>query len=93
MDFPVAAVVKNPTASAGGTKDMDSVPGLGRSPGVGNGNLLQYSCLENLMDKGVWRLESVRSQRVRQDWAHICLCIADSLCYTAETNTFQTNKN
>ena len=67
MDFPVAAVVKNPTASAGGTKDMDSIPGLGRSPGVGNGNLLQYSCLENLMDKGVWRLESVGSQRVRQD--------------------------
>ena len=67
MDFPVAAVVKNPTASAGGTKDMDSIPGLGRSPGVENGNLLQYSCLENLMDKGVWRLESVGSQRVRQD--------------------------
>ena len=55
MGFPGAAVVKNPPASAGSTKDMDSIPQLGRSPGVGNGNRLQYSCLENSMDKGVWQ--------------------------------------
>ena len=48
------AVVKNPPASAGDVRHMGSVPGLGRSPGKGNGNPLQYSCLENSMDRGVW---------------------------------------
>ena len=47
-------MVKNPPANAGGTRDMASIPGLGRSPGVGNGNSLQYSCLENAMDRGTW---------------------------------------
>ena len=44
-------MVKNPPANAG---DMDSIPGLGRSPGEGNGNPLQYSCLGNPMDRGAW---------------------------------------
>ena len=39
-------------ASAEGARDAGSNPGLGRSPGVGNGNLLQYSCLDNSMDRG-----------------------------------------
>ena len=43
--------VKNPPASTG---DSSLIPGSGRSPGDGNGNALQYSCLENLMDKGPW---------------------------------------
>ena len=43
------SVIKNPPANAG---DVDSVPGSGKSPGEGNGNLLQYSCLENSMDRG-----------------------------------------
>jgi len=47
-------VVKNPPANAGDTRDMDLIPGLGRSPEVGNGNLFQYSCLENCMDRGAW---------------------------------------
>ena len=52
--FP-SAVVKNLPASAGDTRDAVSIPGLGRPPtGGGNGNLLQYSCLENSMDRGVW---------------------------------------
>ena len=46
-------MVKNPPASAGDTEDIGSVPGSVRSPG-GNGNLLQYSCLENPMDRGAW---------------------------------------
>ena len=50
----VALVVKNPLANAGDTRDMGSIPGLGRSPGRGNGNPLQYSCLENSMDRGAW---------------------------------------
>ena len=45
--FQVALVVKNPGAHAGNVGDLDSVPGLGRSPGGGHGNRLQYSCLEN----------------------------------------------
>ena len=47
-------VVKNPPANAGDIRDMDSIPGLGRSPRGGHGNLLQYSCLENPMDRAAW---------------------------------------
>ena len=52
--FPGGPVVKNWPDNAGGTGDSGSSPGLGRFPGVGNGNLLQYSCLENSMDRGAW---------------------------------------
>ena len=48
-------MVKNPLASVRATGDADSIPGLGRSPRVGHGNPLQYSSLENPMDKGVWQ--------------------------------------
>ena len=48
----VALVVKNPPVNSG---DVGSIPGLGRSPGEGNGNPLQYSCLENPMGRGAWR--------------------------------------
>ena len=47
-------MVKNLPVNAGNARDMGSIPGLGRSPGVGNGNPLQYSCLENPMDRGAW---------------------------------------
>ena len=47
-------MVKNPPANAGYTGDLDSIPGLGRSPGEGNGNPRQYSCLGNPMDRGAW---------------------------------------
>ena len=49
--LPGGSVVKNPPAK---TEDMGSIPGLGRSLGVGNGNALQYSCLKNSMDRGAW---------------------------------------
>jgi len=49
----VALVVKNPSASEGDTRDM--IPGWRRSPGGGHGNPLQYSCLENPMDRGAWQ--------------------------------------
>ena len=48
-------VVKNLSANAGDVRDAGSIPGSGRSPGEGNGNLLQHSCLENPMDRGAWR--------------------------------------
>jgi len=51
----VALVVKNPPANAGDIRDAVSKPGLERSPGGGNGNPLQYSCLENPMDRGAWQ--------------------------------------
>jgi len=51
----VALVVKNLPSNAGDVRDMGSIPGLGRSPGGGNGNPLQYSCLENPMDRGAWQ--------------------------------------
>ena len=51
----VALVVKNPPAIAGDIRDMGSIPRLGRSPGEGNGNSLQYSGLGNFMDRGAWR--------------------------------------
>ena len=51
-EFPGGSVVKNPAANAG---DAGWIPELGRSPGGGNGNPLQYSCLGNAMDRGAWR--------------------------------------
>ena len=64
MDFPGSEVVKNLPVNAGDARDMGSILGSGRSPGVGNGNSLQFSCLENSMDRGAW-LQSMGSQRVR----------------------------
>ena len=52
--FPGGPVLKNLPANAGDTGDAGSIPGLGRSLGVENGNPLQYSCLENFMDRGAW---------------------------------------
>ena len=50
--FPGGSVVKNLSTNTG---DADSIPGSGRSPGGGNGNLLQCSCLDNPMDRGAWQ--------------------------------------
>ena len=59
----VALVVKTPPANAGDTADPGLTPGSGRSPGGGNSNPLQCSCLENPTDRGAW------PQKVRNDWA------------------------
>ena len=53
-------VVKNPPANAGDMKDIGSIPRSERSPGGGHGNPLQYSCLENPMDKGAWQAKVYR---------------------------------
>ena len=53
--FRVALVVKNPPANAGDNRDAGWIPGSERLPGEWNGNPLQYSCLENSMDRGAWR--------------------------------------
>jgi len=62
MGFPGGSVLKNPPASAG---DTGSIPGLGRSPGGGNGNPLQYSCLGTPMDRGAWQ---ARVHGVKKEW-------------------------
>ena len=62
--FPGGSVVKNPPANAG---DVGLIPRSGRSPGEGNGNPFQYSCLENPMDGGAWWATVMGSQRVRHD--------------------------
>ena len=51
----VALVVKNLPANAGDVRDLGSIPGLGRPPGEGHGNPLQYSCLENPKNRGAWQ--------------------------------------
>ena len=53
--LPVSSLVKNPPANAGNARDMGSIPGSGGSPGGGNGNPLQYSCLENSVDTRAWQ--------------------------------------
>ena len=67
--FPGGSLIKNLPANAG---DADSVPGLGRSPGVGNDNLLRYSCLENSMDRAWWAIvhRAAKSQACLNDRAH-----------------------
>ena len=64
--YQVALVVKNLSASAGDKRDVGLIPGSGRSPG-GNGNPLQYFCLENPMDRGAW--QTMGLQKVGRDWA------------------------
>ena len=54
LGFPGGVVIKNLPASAGDIRDAGSIPGLGRFPGEGNGNPLQYPCLENFTDRGAW---------------------------------------
>ena len=54
MILQVVLVVKNPAASVGDTRDAGLIPTLARSPEVGSGNPLQYSCLENSMERGAW---------------------------------------
>ena len=65
-------VVKNPPAKAGDTKDVASISESERSPGLGNGNPLQYSCLKNLMNRGPWQAtvqEVTKSQTQLSDRA------------------------
>ena len=55
LGFPGGSLGKESTCNAGDTRDTGSIPGSGRSPGVENGNPLQYSCLGNSMDRGAWQ--------------------------------------
>ena len=68
-----ALVVKNLPANAGDIRDVGSVPGLGRSPGEEHGNPLQYSCLENPMDRGAWwaAVHKVAKSQTRLKWLSV----------------------
>ena len=65
MGFPGGSVVMNLPANAG---DVGSIPGSGRSPGEGDGNPLQYSCLGNLRDKGAWW---ATVHRIAKSWTQL----------------------
>ena len=76
----MALVVKSLPASAGDIRNMGSILGLGRSPGGGNGNPLQYSCLGNSMDRGAWRAilhrvakELITTYGVNNNNMNVCL--------------------
>ena len=75
-----AQVVKNPPTSAGDTRDRGSIPGLGRSPGVGNGSPLQYSCLENPMDRGAWHATVHKVEKSPTRLSNQAQSTAQSLC-------------
>ena len=64
----MAVVVKNPPANAGDLRDAGSIPDSERSHGGGHGNPLQYSCLENSMDRGAWR---AIVHRVAKSWTRL----------------------
>ena len=66
--FPGDSVGKESTCNAGDTEDVGSIPGSGRSPGGGHGNPLQYSYLENSMDRGAWR---ATVHRVAKSWTQL----------------------
>ena len=68
--FPGGSVVNNLPASAGDAGDMGLIPGLERSPGEKHGNPLQYSCLENPVDRRAWRATVHRVTKIRHEWAH-----------------------
>ena len=85
---------QNSPTNAGDIRDVGWIPGLGRSPGGGYGNPLQYSGLENPMDRGVWQAIVIGSQRVGHDWRDLACTHAKStatkalwqaLCYPAPT--------
>ena len=71
-------VVKNLPDNAGNIRDVDSIPGSGRSPGGGHGNPLQYSCLENPMDRGAW-WATVQSHKLSENNTDLISLLAQSL--------------
>ena len=76
--FIDVGIIQESACSAG---DLGSIPGLERSPGEGNGNPLQYSCLENFMDRGAWRATIYGVTKVKYDWVtNTSLLHTNSVC-------------
>ena len=84
--FQVVLVVKNLPANAGDIRDVGLILELGRSPGRGHGNLLQYSCLEDPLDRGAWRATVYRVAKswtqLEQHGTHIYCCSVTKSCLT-----------
>ena len=89
MGFPDGAMGKNPPDNAGGARDMGSVPVSWRSPGVGNGNPPQHSCLGNSMDRETWQasMHGVTKNQTRLgEWAHSVLVFGISVVKNQPAN-------
>ena len=85
----VVLVVKNPPANAGDARDAGSITGSGKSPGVGNGNLLWYSCLENSMDRGAWSATVMSPRGSKEldttEWLSTLLLNRSNTCMCAKS--------
>ena len=94
----MALVVKNSPANGWDLRDAGSIPGMGGSPGGGHGNPLQYSCLENPMDRGVWRAAvHVDAHNPTQlmwlsthAYVYVCVCVCVCVCvYSKDTASLE----
>ena len=81
MGFPGGAMIENLPATVGDARDGGSIPGLGRSPGGGKGNPLQYPCLENPVDRGAW----CTVHGVRKSWIRMSDLARTGRCAHAHT--------
>ena len=84
----VALVVKHPPANAGNVREVGSIPGLGRSHGRGQGHPLQYSCLKNPMDRGVWQATVHRITQICTQLKQLGMLTCKSAHYTPDTLKF-----
>ena len=84
----MALVIKNPLASAGDIRDLGLIPGWVRSPGGGHGNPLQYSCLENPMDRGAWRATVHRVAKSRTRLKRLTIVVLNCECLLEEKLRF-----
>ena len=82
MGFPGGTVEKNLPANAGDARNAGSIPGLGRAPGVANGNPLHYSCLGNPLDRGSWQATAhgvtkswTQLKQLRYQLLNYCACM------------------
>ena len=84
-------MVKNPPANAGDSGDGGSIPGSGRSPGEGNGNPLQYSCLENPMDQGAWGaiVHRVTKSQTQLKQLSMHACMLSGITVSSLTHTYK----
>ena len=80
-------MVKNPPANAGDTRDASLIPESGRSPGGGNDNPLQYSCLGNPMDRGAWWAAVHRVAELDMT-NHVCIHTNTHICSLKNTQCF-----
>ena len=92
IGFPQWLAGKESTCNAGDTGDKGLIPGSGRSPGGGNGNLFQYSCQENLKDRGIWWVTVHRVSKNKtlwSEWAQLRILYYTTLYYALQFSSVQ----